>query len=530
MYKGQKILFLPSLAFLYSATAIAAGPPFVPGQVVIKGDSFDLPEYEVVKHLPRSGLTVLGVPKGKERAAIMKLRGKKRWATRNLIARKSATDDPLRSYQWHFDNIQADAAWNIATGSGVTVAVLDTGLATKKASDGVNSCGGTNIINPRRPPVDGDGHGTHVSGTIAQNTNNGTGVAGLAHGACVMPVKVLDDTGSGTFADIAEGIYYAVDNGADVINMSLGIDARYHITNDAIMDPALNYAENNDVVVVAASGNDGYAANVSYPAIYPSVIAVGATDARDEVTPYSNKGTGLDMVAPGGDTSRDDTGDSYGDGVLQETYITGAWGYYFFNGTSMASPHVAAVAALLKSHGVPPADIRETLQSSAKDLGDPDYDSSYGFGLVQAEDALNATASNSPPNASFTYACTELNCSFDASGSTDTDGIASYGWVFGDGNSGSGVMVDYSYGSAGNYTVTLTVADTLGATNSQSQDISVTTGTTEECTDSDGDGFCANLEPIDCDDNNADAYPGFNEKGRRKSDDVDNDCNGIIDG
>ncbi len=122
-------------------------------------------------------------------------------------------------------------------------------------------------MNGDNDPMDGDGHGTHVSGTIAQTTNNNKGVAGLAHGACIMPVKVLDDNGSGSFADIADGIYYAVNNGALVINMSLGTNARFNIRNDLTMDPALDYAFSNGVTVVCASGNDGFKKNISYPAI-----------------------------------------------------------------------------------------------------------------------------------------------------------------------------------------------------------------------------------------------------------------------
>lgn len=370
--------------------------PFRTGQVAVYAAPGDVPDYTVERYYPRSGISLLGVSPGRELGEVQRLRARGLNASLNRIATKSFTpNDQYASFQWHFDNVQASAAWDLSTGAGISVAVLDTGLATSGAADGVNTCTtpGWDFAYDDGTPDDQDGHGTHVSGTIAQRTNNGTGLAGLAFGACVLPVKVLDDSGSGSFADIAEGIYYAVEKGAKVINMSLGVNARFGITNDPVMDPALDYAYSRGVTVVAASGNDGHRKNVSYPAIYPSVIAVGATGANDAVVRYSNKGKGLDVVAPGGDTSVDRNGDGYVDGVLQETRIDGAWNYYFFQGTSMASPHVAAIAALLISNGtaVTPDAVSEALENSAKDLGEAGYDKNTGHGLVQAYAALTYT-------------------------------------------------------------------------------------------------------------------------------------------
>jgi serine protease len=250
---------------------------------------------------------------------------------------------------------------------------------------------GTDVVNGDGDPDDRDGHGTHVSGTIVQATNNGTGVAGLAYGACIMPVKVLDDNGSGSFADIADGIFWAVNNGADVINMSLGTNARFNVRNDPIMDPALDYAYAAGVTVVCASGNDGSRKNVSYPAIYPTTIAVGAVGYSLDVTRYSNKGYGLDLVAPGGDITQDLNGDGYAGGILQETRINGKWSYYFYQGTSMASPHVAAVVAMLYSFdtATTPDEVYLALTSTTLDLEDTGFDSVSGYGLVQAFNAIN---------------------------------------------------------------------------------------------------------------------------------------------
>jgi len=529
--------YLLFLSALLSLSVNLHAAPFVIGQVVVKGDPWEFQEYSKVKHLRKSGLTVLEVGPGNERGAIMRLRSNGHWAALNLIATKTATaNDPYRINQWHFDRIQADAAWDLATGMDpvtserVSVAVLDTGLASG-GPDGINVCSeGKDIVNNDFSPVDGDGHGTHVSGTIAQATNNGSGVAGLAYNACILPVKVLDDSGSGSFADIAEGIMYAVDSGAQVINMSLGISARYGITNDPVMDPALQYAADHNVVVVAASGNDGHRKNVSYPAIYPTVIAVGATDARDQVARYSNRGTGLDVVAPGGDTSRDDDGDGFPDGVLQETNIGSGWNYYFFQGTSMASPHVAATAALLLSHGAAPGNIRSLLQDNTKDIYENGYDSTSGWGLIQAYDSLvavNSVAVNQPPMAAFVDNCNGLTCSFDAGTSFDDGSIVGYLWDFGDGSGDTGEIISHSYASDGVYDVTLTVEDNEGLSSTTA--ISVSVSSVQACTDNDADGFCAEID--DCNDNDNQVYPGHNDsKGRWGRNNVDNDCNGVIDG
>jgi len=375
-----------------------AEPPFRSGEVVVSGSPSDFPHEVVLKYLPNANLTVLETQKGTEKSVATAWRGKGKRAGRNFIATKQEIpNDPLYSFQWHFKAVQAEAAWDISKGAGVTVAVLDTGL-NLNTNDGIYCVvAGIDKVNGDNDPADGDGHGTHVAGTIAQSTNNADGVAGLANQACIMPVKVLDDSGSGSFADIADGIYYAIANNAKVINMSLGINARFAVTSDAVMDPALDAAAAAGITVVVASGNDGHRKNVSYPAIYPTTIAVGATDFRNSVTRYSNKGTGLDMVAPGGDNGRDDNNDGYADGVLQETVISGDDGYYFFDGTSMASPHVAAAAAMLISHGITErADIYQRLTTTTLDLGEYGYDKSSGHGLLQIYNALENIAVSDP--------------------------------------------------------------------------------------------------------------------------------------
>ena len=400
-------LFITVLFFAVTnadAAVGVGGPPFKAGEIVVAGSpGAHLAGLNVVKYLPNADITVVQVDKGREFGMVQRFLHQGRRAGLNYIAKASfvPNDYYYNPYQWNFSAVQSEEAWEVSTGNDVIVAVLDTGL-TVGGSDGIDCVVSPwDVVNNDYIPDDGDGHGTHVAGTISQRTNNyasvndnyAIGVAGLAHDACIMPVKVLDDAGSGTFADIADGIYYAVYNDAKVINMSLGTNARYGLRNDPIIDPALDFAYGEKVTVVCASGNDSWRKNVSYPAIYPTAIAVGATDYLNNVTRYSNKGEGLDIVAPGGDTTKDLNGDGFVDGILQETSINGSWNYYFFQGTSMASPHVAAVAALLlaKKPELTPSEIYDSLTATTLDLNDTDYDSTSGYGLVQAYDALTYT-------------------------------------------------------------------------------------------------------------------------------------------
>lgn len=368
---------------------------------------------EVVVKFKRDGkpFRVMKVPAGKNMDAALAeytARGDVEYAEPNYIAEASATpNDPFYSLQWHLQNvthggINLESAWNTTQGSGVTVAVLDTGIAYEnfrknakryyKAPDLAATCfvAGYDFIENDTHPNDDNSHGTHVAGTIAQSTNNAIGVAGVAHKACLMPVKVLDRNGAGSYAAIASGIRYAADHGAKVINMSLGGPSGSQTLADAVA-----YAHGKGVTIVAAAGNDG-TANVSYPAAYDNyVIAVGATRYDETRASYSNYGVSLDIMAPGGDLSVDQNGDGYGDGVLQNTFNpntkkTNAFGYWFFQGTSMASPHVAGVAALVISNNssLTPNNVRTALQSTADDLGTTGRDDDYGWGLVNAASAL----------------------------------------------------------------------------------------------------------------------------------------------
>jgi serine protease len=340
------------------------------------------------------------------------------YAVPNSIAHAHfSPNDPLYSYQWHLDNpvhggIHMEAAWDIEGGgnSGVIVAVVDTGVAYEESGRKYSMApdlaytkfvAGWDFVNNDAHPNDDNSHGTHVTGTIAQSTNNGIGVAGVAFNCSIMPVKVLNKNGSGTLQQVVDGIHYAVAHGADVINMSLGWPAGYD-PGQPLKD-ALNDAYYAGVTVVCSSGNDG-ANTVSYPAAYATTIAVGATRYDETRASYSNYGDALDLTAPGGDLDVDQNGDGYGDGVLQNTFNpitrnTRDFGYWFFDGTSMAAPHVSGVAALVISHGIAttPDEVRDCLQSTAEDKGVAGWDEEYGWGIVDAYAALNYVPFNYPP-------------------------------------------------------------------------------------------------------------------------------------
>jgi len=325
----------------------------------------------------------------------------------------AAPNDTLYSLQWHFQMLDAERTWEIQTGGAtVAVAVVDTGVAYedfgpfRKAPDwgGTVFLSGYNVLTGSRHANDDNYHGTHVASVIAEATGNGVGVTGLAYNVAILPVKALDQNGEGNFFDVAEGIDFATDFEQDgrrpvkVINLSLGAD-----TVSTTMQRAIDRAYAAGIVVVAAAGNDGASA-VAFPASLPNVIAVGGIDARKQRAPYSNYGPELDLVAPGGDLSRDDNQDGHPDGVLQQTFdphTATAFGryddfaYFFVSGTSQAAPHVSAVAALLVYQGITdPAAIKIVLERTAEDLGAPGRDDEYGAGLIRPAEALRGLGLN----------------------------------------------------------------------------------------------------------------------------------------
>ncbi len=284
-------------------------------------------------------------------------------------------NDPDYSKQWNLRSINVESAWDETKGSGVTVAIIDTGISRVPDLQKTKFVKGYDFVNDRVEAEDDSGHGTHVAGTVAQSTNNGYGVAGVAYEASLMPLKVLDGYGGGTVADIAEAIKFAADNGADVINMSLGGGG-----DSQLMHEAIKYAHDKGVAIVAAAGNANQNA-AAYPARYPQVISVAALDSSGEKAPYSNFGAGVDISAPGG---------SEAGKILQNTIDpeTGEAVFAGFQGTSMAAPHVAGVAALVKALGVQePDQVFSVLQKSSRVIQD-DALNYFGAGQLDAAGAV----------------------------------------------------------------------------------------------------------------------------------------------
>jgi subtilisin family serine protease len=302
---------------------------------------------------------------------------------------RATANDPRFNEQWSFTRVPFESAWTVdgTKGGGQTVAVIDTGVMASHEDLSGRVLTGAHFLHsdagePVAPGIGGTedfaGHGTHVAGTIAANDNNGIGVSGAAPDVQILPVKVLCADGNGFASDVADGIVWAVDNGAHVINLSLGGSAT------SGEEAAVAYARDNDVAVVAAGGNDGTNGRASFPAAYSNqyanVIAVAATDNANGHPSYGtsgNKADYLDLSAPGGVPAS---------GCNAAVEILATWndgGYCAIAGSSMATPHVSAAAGLLRAAaGCSAAQVKSRLKFTATDLGAPGEDTTFGAGLV----------------------------------------------------------------------------------------------------------------------------------------------------
>lgn len=389
--RGEFYFWLVQFVFGFSILIANANDHsrFVPGQILIKPRAGVSESSLAAKlglrgaksHLPFQHLNVRIVNVSEENAdtllAALKNDPDIEFAERDYVARAAfVPNDPDVGNEWHLSKIQAFQAWGGTVGrSDVVVAVLDSGVNMSHPDLVGRILPGYDFVNGTQTITDDFGHGTAVTGTIVANGNNGQGVAGIAYGCSVLPVKVMDNNGFAPYSTIAAGIKYAVDNGARVINLSIA-----GTSQSATLQEAIDYAWSNNVVVVAAAGNSADT-TIQYPAACNHVLSVSSTSPGDALSYFSSYGSYVKISAPGETIW-----------TTQNTLTTpyGAW-----RGTSFASPVVASVAALVLSANPTLSNdqVVSLLEQSADDLGTPGYDTSFGYGRVNALRAVSAACS-----------------------------------------------------------------------------------------------------------------------------------------
>ncbi|MBO9129138.1 S8 family peptidase [Bacillus sp. 165] len=292
-----------------------------------------------------------------------------------LLMQNEVNDELYNKYQWNLPAIETEAGWNITRGAkNVKIAVIDSGVDLNHPDLARRLTNGYNAISKNNNANDDNGHGSHVAGIIASETNNRTGIAGITWYNPIIPVKVLNSEGVGSAFDIAEGIRWAVDNGANVINLSLG-----NYQPSAVMEEAINYAFGKDVVIIVAAGNDN-SGQPSYPAAYPEVLSVSAVGWDKNRASFSNYGEHIDVAAPGVD--------------IASTYVNGQ--YASLSGTSMAAPHVTALAGLIRSvnPSLKNTEVMDIITRTTMEAGQPGHDPYYGSGVIDIVKALELASAH----------------------------------------------------------------------------------------------------------------------------------------
>jgi thermitase len=374
-------------------------------------------------------------------------------------------------------DIDAPEGWDISTGSSdIVIAILDSGIDCNSVELNGKCLGAAmNFVPEYEDLADILGHGTHVAGIAAANTDNGIGIAGVGWNSSIVSLKVcygwpdlIPLIGVCPVSASIEAITHAADMGYDVINMSYGSDevdangAPIALAGHSQAEAeAVSYAWSNNVVLVAAAGNNADT-TLSYPAAYPEVIAVAATNSGDNLASFSSFGNSWVSVAAPGENILSTYPDAACAAVLPG-YDPGESCLTWQSGSSMASPHVAGAASLVRDLVGSNEEARYLIESSADQLGasGQNFLAWTQHGRLNLYNALAASqGANNPPTANFSFSCRGTACEFDGTASSDPDGdIASYDWDFGDGNTGSGGIVAHSYASSGTYTVSLIVTD-----------------------------------------------------------------------
>lgn len=367
---GQTFGTLPA-----GAQAGAAQAQAVSGEIVVKFKSTKGQQaltqslgLRTVKKVDRLGAVVVKAS-GDAKDALAKLNADKAnvlYAEPNFVY-KAFAEDELMPKTWEMAKIEAPAVWPTYTGKGVTVAVVDTGIDYTHPDFGGRVDKGHDFVNNDDDAMDDHYHGTHCAGSIGAGIHNG-GIVGVAPEVSLIAVKVLSKTGSGSLEGVANGITYAADRGAQIISMSLGGPSSAQTLEDAVQ-----YAIGKGALVVVAMGNDN-TEKPSYPAASKGVMAVGATTSDDTRAYFSNFGAHISVGAPGHN--------------ILSTVPGG--GYKLLSGTSMATPNVAGLAAVVKqaNPGFTAQQIRQRIEQTADDLGEPGFDKQFGYGRINARKAV----------------------------------------------------------------------------------------------------------------------------------------------